>query len=267
MNRMQSVVFEGKPCPVLRVKIENRIDPPPPHQSGFPIPKPPPGVMKRGQKAVGAWLEKQMKPYQSAVAEWERRWEGKTRFLNIVEIGMPTCKWRGHFMGQPGGAKFSGAALIGAEILPDGALRLANGKGIRGVVEDLPAIEILANRERLDARGERKIDVSEAVEKAARRGGRMGAQDALRMRDCKTRRKGPKSAYDAKTIRDAVAEIKRLVKQSKGKLGLSAAVQQVRTDRNLWKMTESYLRRECYERKRRISEVVHTDRAQTTRTK
>ncbi len=152
MSKFKSIIFEGKPHPVVRVKVENKIHPLPPHQSDFPIPAPPPGVMKRGKEAVGVWLEKQLKRYQSALAKWEKQWAGKTRFLHVITVDLLAQRWSGHFMGQPGGAKFSEAALIGAEILPDGALRLANGKGIHGHVDHLTANEIRDNREILSAR-------------------------------------------------------------------------------------------------------------------
>ena len=152
MSKFKSIIFEGKPHPVVRVKVENKIHPLPPHQSDFPIPAPPPGVMKRGKEAVGVWLEKQLKPYQSALAKWEKQWAGKTRFLHVITVDLLAQRWHGHFMGKPGGPKFSEADLIGSEILQEGALRLANGKGIHGHVDHLTANEIRDNREILSAR-------------------------------------------------------------------------------------------------------------------
>lgn len=167
MSKFKSIIFEGKPHPVVRVKVENKIHPLPPHQSDFPIPAPPPGVMKRGKEAVGAWLEKQLKPYQSALAKWEKQWAGKTRFLHVITVDLLAQRWHGHFMGAPGGSKFSEADLIGSEILQDGALRLTNGKGIRGSVDELTANEIRDNREILSARDGRVVHPVEAVSTSA----------------------------------------------------------------------------------------------------
>lgn len=157
MSKFKSIIFEGKPHPVVRVKVENKIHPPPPHQSDYPIPATPPGMKKRMEKrgddkTVRAWLEKQLKPYQSALAKWEKQWAGKTRFLHVITVDLLAQRWSGHFMGKPGGPKFSEADLIGSEILQEGALRLANGKGIHGHVDHLTANEIRDNREILSAR-------------------------------------------------------------------------------------------------------------------
>jgi hypothetical protein len=157
MSKTKSIIFEGKQHSVVRAKVENRIDPPKPNHRDYPLPAPPPDVAKlmekRGDhKAVRAWLEKQSKPYQYAVAEREKKWAGKTRFFTVISVDLLAYRWRGNFMGMPGGEKFSVADLRGAEILPDGALRLANGKGIHGRVEELTADEIRDNREILSAR-------------------------------------------------------------------------------------------------------------------
>ncbi len=77
-----------------------------------------------------------------------------------------------------------------------------------------------------------------------------GFDNAMWKRDHKTRPpKGPEPRYEGVDINSAVAEIKRRVKDGKGKLTLTKAVKDVRAERNLWKIKESYLYRECYERK------------------
>lgn len=153
MNTLKSVIFEGKPCPVIRCKVENRIDPPPPRQSDYPIPKPPAKIIAQGEPAGKLWFEKQLKPYEAARAKWEKDWAGKTRFFVVVEIEMLAQRWRGHFMGPQGGAKLSESDLIGASIRTDNDLIYANGKkGIHGRVEELTAAEIRDNRDILAAR-------------------------------------------------------------------------------------------------------------------
>lgn len=168
MSKFNSIIFEGKPHPVVRVKVENKKHPPPPHKSDYPIPATPPGMKKRMEKrgddkAVRAWLERQLKPYQSALAKWEKQWAEKPRFLHVITVDLLAQRWSGHFMGKPGGPKFSEADLIGSEILSDGALRLVNGKGIRGHVDHLTANEIRDNREILSARDGGVVHPVEAV--------------------------------------------------------------------------------------------------------
>lgn len=167
MGKYKSIIFEGKSHPVVRVHIENRVDPPPPNQRDFPIPAPPPAVAKlmerRGDHAVvRAWLEKQTKPYYAAVAQWEKQWAGKARFSSDVEIEMASCRWHGYFMGQPGGKKFSEADLRGAKIGADDVLTLATGATIQGRVDELTADEIRDNRVVLDARIERIVQPKKA---------------------------------------------------------------------------------------------------------
>ena len=77
-----------------------------------------------------------------------------------------------------------------------------------------------------------------------------GFDNAMLKRDHKTRPpKGPEPRYDDADIKSAVAEIKKRVKDGKGKLTLTKAVKDVRSERMLWKIKEKYLYRECYERK------------------
>lgn len=168
MSKFKSIIFEGKPHHVVQVKVENKKHPPPPHKSDYPIPATPPGMKKRMEKrgddkAVRAWLERQLKPYQSALAKWEKQWAEKPRFLHVITVDLLAQRWSGHFMGKPGGPKFSEADLIGSEILQDGALRLTNGKGIRGHVDHLAANEIRDNREILSARDGGVVHPVEAV--------------------------------------------------------------------------------------------------------
>ena len=77
-----------------------------------------------------------------------------------------------------------------------------------------------------------------------------GFDNAMLKRDHKTRPpKGPEPRYDDADIKSAVAEIKKRVKDGKGKLTLTKAVEDVRSERRLWKIKVKYLYRECYERK------------------
>ena len=77
-----------------------------------------------------------------------------------------------------------------------------------------------------------------------------GFDNAMCKRDHKTRPpKGPEPRYERAEIQSAVAEIKKRVKDSKVKLTLTKAAQDVRAERNLWKIKWEYLYRECYERK------------------
>lgn len=83
-----------------------------------------------------------------------------------------------------------------------------------------------------------------------RKNAESGFDAAMKKRDHKRRKPpGAEPAYEKEKIQEAVAEIKRRVKDSKGKLTTTQAAKDVRESMMLFKMDAEYLRRECYERK------------------
>lgn len=83
-----------------------------------------------------------------------------------------------------------------------------------------------------------------------RKNAESGFDAAMKKRDHKRRKPpGAEPAYEKEKIQEAVAEIKRRVKDSKGKLTKTQAAKDVRESMMLFKVDAEYLRRECYERK------------------
>ena len=107
---------------------------------------------------------------------------------------------------------------------------------------------------KLDAIGKCMAAIQKGITpRALAKSAEQGFDNAMLKRDHKTRPpKGPKPRYEGVDIKSAVAEIKKRVKDGKGKLTLTKAVEDVRSERNLWKIKSSYLYRECYERKSAI---------------
>ena len=104
---------------------------------------------------------------------------------------------------------------------------------------------------KLDAIGKCMAAIQKGITpRALAKSAEQGFDNAMWKRDHKTRPpKGPEPRYDDADIKSAVAEIKKRVKDGKGKLTLTKAVKDVRAERMLWKIKEKYLYRECYERK------------------
>ena len=84
---------------------------------------------------------------------------------------------------------------------------------------------------------------------AQARNAERGFDAAMKKRDHKQHKTpGAEAQYPKETIKEAVAEIKKRVKESKGKLTKTQAAKDVRKEKMLFKIDSDYLRRECYER-------------------
>lgn len=253
MSKRKTIEVKGDAMPIMTSRIENKFHPERPPK--IPFPAKPEGLTGEAAKR---WLgDMSGEVERTSAAAWDH-WLSIREPDAQIRIEFMSWAWVGRLLGEGKVNSLDEARLNDAF-----ELILKDGRIVHGHTEDLPNDRICANAAIL--REERESGISYAIERVGetvqtidantkphkqRKNAESGFDAAMKKRDHKRRKTpGAEAQYPKEKIQEAVAEIKRRVKDSKGKLTLTQAAKDVHAEMMLFKVDSDYLRRECYERK------------------